>query len=346
MSSDDWIKNNRLFILGAGFSAAAGIPMIGQLLEDCMSLFNEECPGICWRINNYAKTCFSIYEGEPDYSEINFANLCTFLEYIELREYGGGERFSDNGSREKLAFRFYLAKAIINSMPKPHNIPQLYLDFAKQLRKDDVIITFNWDPLLELAIENAGRSYSYSYRDRADIVIHKFHGSVNWRLAVPDKPDYTWQPLGLAGGMMKEDIYHNSESKFKATWETAQPFIGDIEPYLVLPGAGKAYDVRPLAPLWYKPEFAFSTTHNVFVIGLSLSDDDFFIKSLFLDSLPDIESFTGIPDRKVRIINPDPNVMKNYSFIVGKEKVEFIHEKFSDAHIKMIQKDDSNTGNV
>lgn len=128
---DDYIqriKQNRLFILGAGFSAAAGIPMIGQLLFDSMQLFRRECPGLFERVNNYARTCFSS-EQEVDYTQVSFSDFCTFLEYIELREFGGGERWTDRGSREKLAFRYYLAKAIVKSTPAPEDIPDIYIQF-------------------------------------------------------------------------------------------------------------------------------------------------------------------------------------------------------------------------
>jgi len=97
--------------------------------------------------------------------------------------------------------------------------------------------------------------------------------------------------------------------------------MGEVEPFLVLPGSGKAYEVRHLAPIWYKSEYAFAYTHHVYIIGLSLSDDDFFIKSFFLDTLPDIDCYTGISGRKVTIINPDPSIKKNYSFIQGQENI-------------------------
>jgi len=105
---------------------------------------------------------------------------------------------------------------------------------------------------------------------------------------------------------------------------------------LVLPGSGKAFDVRPLAPIWYKPEFAFAVTHHVYIIGLSLSDDDFFIKSFFIHNLPDIDDYTGIPGRVITIINPDIKIRSNYHFISDCDRVRFIFERFSLDHIKLM----------
>lgn len=96
------ITNNRLFILGAGFSAEANIPLMNRLLPLAMAKFSSECPSIYERVENYARECFFTENNSIDYSGNRLSELCTFLEYIELREYGGGERWSSNGSREKL----------------------------------------------------------------------------------------------------------------------------------------------------------------------------------------------------------------------------------------------------
>ena len=162
---EQYVKNNRVFILGAGFSAASGVPLTASLLERTMSKFSAECPGIFARVDNYAKECTENVDGEMNYSAIDFSDLCTFLEYIELREYGGGERWTDAGSREKLALRFYLAKTMAESTPSADKLPDLYVKFAEQLHQRDIVISFNWDGLLEVALSKLGKSYTYNFED-------------------------------------------------------------------------------------------------------------------------------------------------------------------------------------
>jgi hypothetical protein len=87
---EQYVRKNRVFILGAGFSAAAGVPLTAALLDKTMKKFSAECPGTFKRVDGYAKTSTENTEGEVDYSSVDFSDLCTFLEYIELREYGGG----------------------------------------------------------------------------------------------------------------------------------------------------------------------------------------------------------------------------------------------------------------
>src|SRR5262245_19895756 len=115
------VQKGRIFILGAGFSAAAGIPMTATLLEHAKQLFKSECAAVFDRVQNYTQIAFGLRDSEPDYKTISFADLCTFLEYAELRESGGGEKWSDHGSRERLALKHYLGKAVINSTPEPEN---------------------------------------------------------------------------------------------------------------------------------------------------------------------------------------------------------------------------------
>lgn len=336
-SFDKYKKESRVFILGAGFSADAGIPLTSPLLSLTMKKFSDECEVIFSRVDGYAKECFESPDTEIDYSKVNFSELCTFLEYIELREYGGGERWSDEGSREKLALKFYLAKTIVESTPLDNRIPQLYLDFAEQLQEKDVVISFNWDGLLENALDFLGKPYTYNFSEQNAIKLCKLHGSVNWRLGSPNnlgKPANTlgWQPLQFAEIMMQTEMYYTKALLRHETWRNYSP-LGEVQPFLVLPGYGKAFDVRANAVLWYKPEFAFWARHDVYIIGLSVSHDDFFIRSFFLSNLP----YIGGDGRKTVIISPDDRASKNYAFVLSKEHVELLNEDFSNKHILMMK---------
>jgi len=328
--------------LGAGFSAGAGIPLTVELLQLAMKKFSDECPGLFQRVDNYARECTQYYgEDELDYSKVDFSHLCTFLEYIELKEYGGGERWSDEGSKEKLALRFYLAKTIVEYTPHINDIPQIYIDFANQIQERDVIISFNWDCLLELALTKVGKTYSYNWENNQSVNIRKMHGSVNWCLNEPSHFGQSintldWKSLQFTKGMMDVELYHTSDLLDYNIWDTYSP-LGEVSPFLVLPGYGKAFDVRSNATLWYKPEFAFASTHDVYIIGLSLAPDDFFIRSLFLSTLPDIACFTGVEGRKIFIINPDVNAKSNYDFVLTKGHAELITENFSINHIEIMK---------
>lgn len=335
------VRKNRVFILGAGFSAAAGVPLTAALLDKTMKKFSAECPGTFKRVDGYAKTSTENIDGEVDYSSVDFSDLCTFLEYIELREYGGGERWTNAGSREKLALRFYLAKTIAEHTPSESDLPDLYVEFASQLHKRDIIISFNWDGLLEVALRKLGKPYTYNFGKKNAIKLCKLHGSVNWRLDTPNilgAPVDTlrWESLKFTEGMLETEIYHTPELLNYGTWSRYAP-NGEVEPFLVLPGYGKAFDVRSNAVLWYKPEFAFSFTHDVYIVGLSLARDDFFIRSLFLSTLPYIDSCSDVKGRQIYIINPCPDSERNYQFVLSKGHAKLLREPFSMEHVNFMQ---------
>jgi len=337
------VKSSRTFILGAGFSAAAGVPLTSALLKKAMAKFEVECPGVFSRVDGYAKQYFCAPYDEPlDYSSVSFSELCTFLEYVELREYGGGERWKDSGSREKLCLRFYLAKTIVECTPAAEDMPFIYMDFVHELHENDVVISFNWDPLLEIALHAAGKQYTYNFKEQEAIKLSKLHGSVNWRLGEPErfcKPVNTldWQSLEFTEGMMDVEIFHTDLLHNINNWRGYEP-LGEVEPFLVLPGYGKAFDVRSNAVCWYKPEFAFALTHDVFIIGLSLAPDDFFIRSLFVANLPDIGSYSGIEGRHIHIINPDPASESNYQFILSGGSATLHQECFNQKHIELMRR--------
>ena len=69
------LKANRVFILGAGFSAAAGVPLTNELLKEALNLFSIECPGIYSRVENYAMESIGQESGSLNVERLNFSEL-------------------------------------------------------------------------------------------------------------------------------------------------------------------------------------------------------------------------------------------------------------------------------
>lgn len=330
------MTNGRVFFLGAGFSAGAEIPLMDKLLKLTMGMFQKESPSLFERVDNFAREAISQYDdNEVDYSTVNFSNLCTYLEYMELREHEIGEV----ASKEKKALRYYLAKTIAKHTPAMENIPDLYIEFARQLRDNDIVITFNWDLLLEMSLLKLGKEFTYNWGTPNVVQVSKFHGSLNWRLEKPILNSsldlLNWQPLHDYHTDEKNSIYTSPSLIHYSFWEDKRH---TIDPFLVLPGYGKAFDVRYNSTYWYKPEAVFaSTNEDVYIIGLSLADDDFLIKSFFLSTLPNIQSYSSNKNRKIAIINPDKDILNNYSFL-SSNNVEFYNKNFDLSHIEIMKK--------
>ncbi|ELN6874687.1 hypothetical protein ACKQF3_16295 [Vibrio cholerae] len=208
------------------------------------------------------------------------------------------------------------------------------------LHERDIVLSFNWDPLLERALELVGKKYTYKFEDKK-IKLCKLHGSVNWRLGeVQDFHKSTvnlgWQPMDYTKGMMDVEMYYSSNLISKSEWFKPSR-NSEIDPFLVLPGYGKSFDVRANAVMWYKPEFAFSFTQDVCIIGLSLAPDDFFIRSYFLNTLPFLSNVSESKPRTIHIINPATDVYENYSFVTNTQSCVVHCEYFSELHIKAMR---------
>ncbi|MDD2942931.1 MAG: hypothetical protein PHC51_08215 [bacterium] len=326
-------ERDRIFVLGAGFSAAAGVPITENLLDQALELMLREQPYLGSKINSYlSQVCRTAGNSKSSFQKLS--DLCTFIEYNDLREFAGGERWSDNGSREKLTLRYYLSKVIVNSTPYGEQIPKLYLKFAEQLRPGDLVVTFNWDCLLENSLEYIGTRYSYKMESGV-VWVAKMHGSVNWRLRRYRSPNsFKWNDLEYNEFEDIPPVYYSEEVRNNRRVWTPEALLGEIDPYIVLPGFGKAFDVRPLSWLWYKPEGWLWGKKQVVVIGLSMSNDDFFIRSVFLDILP---SFLGEEGRSVVVIDPSKETLKNYEFIANEKGVQLLSEPFSEKHISLFE---------
>lgn len=323
------LDKTRLFVLGAGFSAGAGIPMTNRLLLDSLALMKVECNGIYKRIQNSACICFdNDLELLSQTLDANgFAKLASFLHYIEMRNYGGGERCSTAGDRETLTLKFFLSKKIASLTP--NKIPEHYIEFAKQLSCFDTIVTFNWDCLLEKAILAAGKKFTYNYEevswDKTDLIlICKMHGSINWTLPHGRKPDgRLYKHIGFDPNFKMEPIFCSEPLMDFTNWgdlDWLMPIRDRLfsQPFIILPGIGKPFDIRKLACLWDRPSGFFYTARDVYLIGLSLSEDDFFIRFMFLESLP-ISDWKG-KERLTTIINPSASDLQNYTFIPDNRK--------------------------
>jgi hypothetical protein len=86
--------------------------------------------------------------------------------------------------------KYFIGKTIHDRTPSSDKIPECYLTFAQCLDPGDIIITFNYDILLERCLDYIHKPYRLlpygstasgkSDIDFSEIVILKMHGSVDW----------------------------------------------------------------------------------------------------------------------------------------------------------------------
>ena len=158
-----------------------------------------------------------------------------------------------------------IGEILTNHLPPKQNIPELYLEFARCLQPNDYVLTFNYDVLLERALDAVGKPYRL-FPDRYEsvsrfsgivdtskdeVIILKLHGSIDWF----DRSQYiesvkTYKEQGV--NSLPEHIVFNS----KAHWGLTKILDGprhDNDPLLNM------YRVADIEGL-YKQQIMFRAT--------------------------------------------------------------------------------------
>lgn len=188
-----------IYILGGGFSKLAGLPLASELWKEVLRralamtgrarFFRDDLEAYI----EYRKRCDGIV---LTFDTVNLEEFMAFLDvefHLGLR---GKETWSSHGNEAQVVVKTLIGGILADRTPA--KIPELYLDFAKLLKPDDYVLTFNYDVLLERALEQAGvayRLYPNRYRptecgsnpkmmvvddSREEVIVLKPHGSIDW----------------------------------------------------------------------------------------------------------------------------------------------------------------------
>ncbi|HQO09814.1 MAG TPA: SIR2 family protein [Clostridiales bacterium] len=187
----------RIFILGAGFSKAAGIPLADELWKVILKRC-DHLTGRASKLNDdieaYLKYCYDCKGVKLKRDTINFEEFLGYLDIEHFLGLRGKDTWSEDGNEGQVVVKTLIGEFLSGYMPKPGKIPQEYIEFAKRLEPNDYIFTFNYDTLLERALDEIGKSYRlFPYRyesinkyggtidsSKEEVVILKYHGSIDW----------------------------------------------------------------------------------------------------------------------------------------------------------------------
>lgn len=185
-----------VYILGAGFSKPAGLPLAPELWEEVRHR------GL--RLSGRAEQFREDLEEYIDYRQrcdgttlaVEEANLEDFMTFLDVEFHlglRGKDTWSSQGNEAQVVVKTLIGEVLTERMPA--KIPDLYLKFARILRPDDYVLTFNYDTLLERALEETGVPFRL-FPDRLkpnphgggmlvdtskeEVIVLKLHGSIDW----------------------------------------------------------------------------------------------------------------------------------------------------------------------
>lgn len=211
----------RLIVLGAGFSRPAGLPLASELwleigrraqnLSGRAAKFNRDLESYV----TYLRDCDGI---DVTREQVNFEEFMRFLDVEHFLGLRGSDTWSEEGNEGTIVTKYLIGKILSERLAQLDSIPDLYLEFARRLQPNDYILTFNYDTLLEQALDSVGKPYRLfpmRYKsvgefhnvvdnDRDEVVILKMHGSIDWF----DRANFAWREQYHAnlGASPPEDI--------------------------------------------------------------------------------------------------------------------------------------------
>lgn len=185
------MRKLRVIILGAGFSRPAGLPLANDLwgeIYETAAAFpkNTRASFFADDLKSYIKFRLEADGQEFTPSTVDFEDFMRFLDvehYFGLR---GSDTWSKDGNEGTVVTKYLIGKILARYVNSITQIPDLYLDFAARLQPSDCIITFNYDTILERALDTLKKPYrlissrSGSRTAEDEIIILKMHGSIDW----------------------------------------------------------------------------------------------------------------------------------------------------------------------
>ena len=187
----------RIFVLGAGFSVPAGLPTAKELYPEVVRRV-ERAYGkqnrFHWAVQDYID-----YRKKSDgvALTIDTIDLEEFMSYLDIEHFlglEGSDTLSEDGNAAQLFVKRYIGQIIHERTPSIDSLPQAYYEFAEKLTVKDIVITLNYDVVLERALEYVGKPYRlFPHRygeigdysnivddSRDEVTILKLHGSLDW----------------------------------------------------------------------------------------------------------------------------------------------------------------------
>lgn len=300
----DVLHYPRIFVLGAGFSKPAGLPLAGELFplvrEDVRS--SEGGTGFDRDVRmflDYRRACGDLVADE---SSIDMEELLAFLDVEHYMGLRGTDTLSPAGNGCQLLIRQSICKQIHSRTPKATQLPRVYYRFAEQLRPGDVVITFNYDLVLERALEYVKRPYR-RYRDRLredftqdnanadEVIVLKLHGSVDWvDSSARGEPSLDLRRRSWLEACRAAPLVDCPLPKGHVLRDLM--VIGDLDsfylvnsmwlspPLILAPSPMKFVYGRPILDLWFGLGELGDFANGLAVIGFSLPSHDEYLRVL------------------------------------------------------------------
>lgn len=345
ISEKAYMSSKRVFILGAGFSKMAGMPLATDLTNHVFEKFREYDQKDALEWLGYLQQRIE-WLGDGKSKGINIEEVFDLAQFdIELWKmqqqlYQLGRNCVDTPWQNAEDIKAWLQHMeddlldVIWEEQKKGGLDAVKR-FSTHLNPDDVVLTFNYDTLLEESLEQQNKKWYYGFEMEKDsgVKILKMHGSINWIMVsrgqkdnfgypllfektdinvddhgakAPDEGEYKWVLLRVPDESLANRIENRDLQLGSKQYEIAIAGLGSYKPLSKLVGSGK---------IWNNAFRALDNCEQIYIIGFSLSPFDTMVRLHFSGVMRkrSKEEKNGLP--QITLIDPiagklEPNFKK------------------------------------
>jgi hypothetical protein len=329
-------RRRRVFILGAGASAACGIAVARDILREAMQRLAKRDAELAEKVHDLLHYLY------PGFSEdlSNYPNVEDFLNLIEMAKefhteaYKESRRWSEARLQEAADITLRaITEYIWEFMADSDRRRVLFALVHELVRPGDVVVSFNWDFMIDLALEDLDENSSpvYSYSSAFDsVVLLKPHGSIDW---------FEKSKLPRDKKLLKEMQHRATGVCFYPYFQLAQnPDLLKYPSFIVPPLSVKKFGGF-LRRVWKDVDRAVATAKELYIIGYSLPREDQFARLVIGRAIQrnNANRKEGHKRLPVIVVNPDEGAIATFTKLVGsgaqffqtslKDYVTWLHEQ-------------------
>lgn len=314
-------RKREVFFLGAGFSCAAGLPNTAALLSEVHRLAKSTPSwGVSKDLEARLEAAYEFFYPDkgPGFQPevVDFFSVLTA--YGQIDTAGLPDGFPD---RELLAdLRFAIVHVLCGGLRslQEQALTNGHPVLDRMIQRGNVVITTNWDTVVERAAEARGVPFRQSgLPSDNELLILKLHGSIDWL-----RPGDAKKPVGTVAYAVLEELRGSQRAQRKAVTTSAKVLRSRLgspgaswqtikgatkNPFMLTMTPGKADSLGPVLPLWEQAYRSISAAKTLEIIGYSMPEDDIEIRTLLRagvlrgPSNPDIVIRNPAPDVHARI---------------------------------------------
>lgn len=313
-----------VFVLGAGASADAGLPVMSDFLDRAEDFYNNGSFGDKEKRDFEAVSeAVHAVKGASYNSALDLNNIETVFSAVDMgRLIGRFGVLTSEGINNLYSSIVRLIGATIDHSTRlklsgqDFKLTGTYHKFINFLLEKfhsgndwmASIITFNYDVALEYALHYKGIYPDYHLTDQSreeSLALLKLHGSVNWSQS---EDGNRISPINLSAFLSRVGFVGAGKSRKLIVAEHIDKPRGENykysnKPVIIPPSWNKSEHYNSLRPVWRKAAEVLGNAQAIYVIGFSLPETDMFFKYLFA-----LGTYTRSIIRRFWVFDPDVGV--------------------------------------